>query len=750
MNRSIKKIILGSLVLDLQSNTLYDGEEPRQVEPKLVEVLFYLYQHQDKVVTREQLIKDVWRGQVVSSNAVSRAISQIRQILKRSDEPIPQIETIPKVGYRLSANLPDNISYRDSSKHLESEPSESYTTTSASNETNVISPLQPEKAITKKKNLKNNHKKSLGLDIASLKIIFFIAFSITIFYHMFSDYFSEESSFDDYKLSALPLKLDYAKAPRFSPDGQYLAYAGVVKGEGGEAIYLTKMHEHELEAEPVAKISGLLIDMAWSTDSKSLVVSQWNNYYQRQCEVILYHLENKKQKILTNHQKLFDCSHHSTVNLAWNEDGQTIYFTDRESYAHPYAAYSYSLLSKKVSQLTLPPQGGNLRGDYKVVGRLDGKRLIIIRYLSGGHSQVSVFDLTKPLDLTKQDFESQALIKRFELDASVSGINWFGNQDAILIDDEKGLRRFSFLDDSYQSVLGDVENLSSFSTDSLSERILLVRRAGNMDLVDYSFLGDSDSKRLTVSRYSDLMPAIANNSEQVAFLSNRSGLNQIWVLSEAGKVSQVSSAPASLGLTPLKWSPDDSQIMFQYEEAIYTLDISTRSITRVIETSHRPANASWSLDGKSVFYSSDKSGEWQIWEFKFSTNTHRQLTRFGGYSVNQHNSGDLIISRIHESGLWRLKLENASHNSFSPAVKILDKFEGTNWLSWNLDGDKVYYFDIDDEIAGIFEFNLTNDSVSLMQPFEGRQRRYFSVKNRRVVLTQLMDRRSTVELLDSR
>ena len=759
MNSSIKKIALGSLVLDIESNTLYDGDDARQIEPKLVDVVFYLYQHQGRVVTREQLTKDVWRGQVVSSNAVSRAISQIRQILKRSAEPIPQIETIPKVGYRLSINITDSPSYSGISKDSLSEPSVADTKNSEQNAAEAFSPAQPGNSFFNNNNNKQKaeNKNSFGLDIASLKIIFFIAFSITIFYHMFSDYFAKESSFDEYKLSALPINEEYAKAPCFSPDGQYLVYAGAAKESNEEMIYLTKLFGKELEAEPTGNVSGLLLDMAWSPDSKSLVVSRWNNYYQRQCEVILYHLERGNQATLTKPQKLFDCSERSSVNLAWSADGKTVYFTDRESYARPYAVYSYSLISKKTSQLTLPPQGGNLRGDYKVVGRLDGKRLIIIRYLSGGQSQASIYDLTIPLDLTNRDFESQALIKRFELNARVSNISWFGNYDAVLIDDDKGLRRFDYLNESYQSVFGDVDNLSSFSTDSLAERIFLVRQTGNMDLVDYSLTGDSESRRLTASRYSDLMPTIANSSENIAFLSDRSGLNQIWMLAENGAVSQLSSAPASLGLTPLKWSPDDDQIMFQYEEAIYSLDVLTGTISRIIEKSHRPANASWSLDGKSVFYSSDKSGEWQIWELNLLTKGHRQITRFGGYSVNQHSSGDLIVSRIHEAGLWRLKLKSSAPASFAAAVKILDKFEGTNWLSWNLDGNKVYYFGVEGGIkvgvesgaAGIFEFDLTNDLVSVVVPFEGRQRRYFSVKSGRVVLTQLMDRRSTIERLDS-
>lgn len=63
-------------------------------------VLKQLLDQQNEVVTREQLIEQVWEGNfLVGDKAISTAIWKLRKVLEGSSV---RIETIPKKGYRLS------------------------------------------------------------------------------------------------------------------------------------------------------------------------------------------------------------------------------------------------------------------------------------------------------------------------------------------------------------------------------------------------------------------------------------------------------------------------------------------------------------------------------------------------------------------------------------------------------------------------------------------------------------------------
>ena len=77
------------------------GEE-RQLEPRLVKLLCYLAANEDRVLSREELVQELWPRVVVNENSLTRAISELRKQLHIQDSRVANyIETIPKRGYRL-------------------------------------------------------------------------------------------------------------------------------------------------------------------------------------------------------------------------------------------------------------------------------------------------------------------------------------------------------------------------------------------------------------------------------------------------------------------------------------------------------------------------------------------------------------------------------------------------------------------------------------------------------------------------
>jgi DNA-binding winged helix-turn-helix (wHTH) protein/Flp pilus assembly protein TadD len=75
------------------------------LEPQVMKVLVYLAAHAREVVTKDRLISALWPDTVVGDAALARCISQIR-VAFGDDAKRPRfVETVPKVGYRLIANV---------------------------------------------------------------------------------------------------------------------------------------------------------------------------------------------------------------------------------------------------------------------------------------------------------------------------------------------------------------------------------------------------------------------------------------------------------------------------------------------------------------------------------------------------------------------------------------------------------------------------------------------------------------------
>src|SRR6516165_2011087 len=75
------------------------GDE--SVQPLVMQVLIVLFRARGAVVSRDTLVQSCWDGRIVDDNAVSRIISLLRGVGSRSGAF--ELETIPKIGYRLAA-----------------------------------------------------------------------------------------------------------------------------------------------------------------------------------------------------------------------------------------------------------------------------------------------------------------------------------------------------------------------------------------------------------------------------------------------------------------------------------------------------------------------------------------------------------------------------------------------------------------------------------------------------------------------
>jgi DNA-binding winged helix-turn-helix (wHTH) protein/Flp pilus assembly protein TadD len=76
-----------------------------RIEPKACAVLQVLCDHHQQLVSKERLIEQVWSDVVVSDDALLRCISRLRKVFNDDPKTPAYIETVPKRGYRLIAEV---------------------------------------------------------------------------------------------------------------------------------------------------------------------------------------------------------------------------------------------------------------------------------------------------------------------------------------------------------------------------------------------------------------------------------------------------------------------------------------------------------------------------------------------------------------------------------------------------------------------------------------------------------------------
>jgi TolB-like protein/DNA-binding winged helix-turn-helix (wHTH) protein/Flp pilus assembly protein TadD len=92
---------LGPWRVDPDRCQVSNGECQRHVEPRAMAVLVYFASHPGTTVSREQLLDAVWKTRFVVEEALTRCISQLRQVLDDDARKPRILQTVPKVGYRL-------------------------------------------------------------------------------------------------------------------------------------------------------------------------------------------------------------------------------------------------------------------------------------------------------------------------------------------------------------------------------------------------------------------------------------------------------------------------------------------------------------------------------------------------------------------------------------------------------------------------------------------------------------------------
>ncbi len=85
------RYVFDTFVIDAATRELIAAGTPLRVEPKVLDLLLYLIERRDRVVSKDELVDAVWQGRFISDAAISSTVAAARRALRISASSIASL-----------------------------------------------------------------------------------------------------------------------------------------------------------------------------------------------------------------------------------------------------------------------------------------------------------------------------------------------------------------------------------------------------------------------------------------------------------------------------------------------------------------------------------------------------------------------------------------------------------------------------------------------------------------------------------
>ena len=101
------RFVFGDCVLDLGRRELTRGSETVAVGPKVFDLLVYLVENRDRVVSKDDVLDTIWAGRIVSESTLTSHINAVRKAIGDTGEDQRLLRTISRKGFRFVGDVKD-------------------------------------------------------------------------------------------------------------------------------------------------------------------------------------------------------------------------------------------------------------------------------------------------------------------------------------------------------------------------------------------------------------------------------------------------------------------------------------------------------------------------------------------------------------------------------------------------------------------------------------------------------------------
>ena len=102
---------IGDVTVHFLSGMVYRGERRIFLSTKELQLLHYLVRYHTRVVSREELLREVWGCAASLTRTVDMHVATLRQKLEADPKVPALIRTVRGEGYRLGVNVKDSLLY---------------------------------------------------------------------------------------------------------------------------------------------------------------------------------------------------------------------------------------------------------------------------------------------------------------------------------------------------------------------------------------------------------------------------------------------------------------------------------------------------------------------------------------------------------------------------------------------------------------------------------------------------------------
>lgn len=691
-----KIYVFGEYRLDSQDRRLWHHNTPVLLAPKALDLLHVFLQHPGQLITKEDLLRTVWPDSFVEEANLTVYVSALRKAFGKIDPKIEFIETIPKWGYRFTAQVTQECNKVEDFPLEEStnEREEILTTEESTDQQNAeITNLAPPSTLRTQR---------LWLFIILLIAIIFgvLLFRPDRMVRATTILANNRSLAGSRPLTAPTGIFSW---PAFSPDGSKLAYTWRTTAGDDPGIYIQNINNSERTRITASK--GRDFSPAWSPDGNRLAYFHTEGDPSLPFQLMLVDLIRPSFHREVASISSFTSAFRNAPSLNWSRDGKWLLTTDREDGDDSLSLFLIDPMTGQKQRLThAPPRAVDDNANFSP----DGNSIAFRR--SFGSSLDDVFII--PL----HGAEPRRLA--FEKHCIIDGLAWNPDGRSVIVSSSLAtsvgsLWRLPIDGGGPVPITAPLIHISSPAISAQARRLAYVDRVRNISTWRMSTDGHGSAAQFIASSFLDSAADYSPDGKFIAFRSDRSGVNEIWICRSDGTgLRKITSFNGPMTGSP-RWSPDSQWLAFDSRAAgradIYLLKVSDNIPVRVTTEGAGDSDSvvpNWSADGQSIYFSSNRSGSWQIWRKTIATNAEVQVTHDGGFNGMESSDAKYLyyVRDADRTNLWRMSLDNAGVEK-----EIVKELGPGMWGYWTLFGDKMYYLQrpaTGASQAGVFRIDL--------------------------------------------
>jgi Tol biopolymer transport system component/DNA-binding winged helix-turn-helix (wHTH) protein len=668
----------GPFRLAAAEHRLYKDGEVIMLPPKEFDLLMLLVRNPGQVMNREGLIKALWPDTVVEEANLNVHISALRKALAERSGEQHYIETLPRLGYRFIAPVTE-VNGTAASPSVPQALSENGDR--GLNRKMVAEANNPAAADWQ---LQSWARRWLAIPLWLLAVGLLGGSAYLYFKPLRTPGAGGDagSAINVAPLTSYPGRESQAA---FSPNGNQIAFVWSGEQDDNQDIYVRMVDGGNwvrLTDDP-----GDDVNPVWSPDGRTIA------FYRSSPDgdgiFLVPALGGAERKLTGVWANRFGFGSH--VWIHWSPDGKWLVVSDKTSVEEPFSLFLLSPETGERHRVTTPPV--SVVGDCSPAFSPDGEQLAFVRVISAVVGEVYVVSVNggEPKRLT---FDG----------AGVSNLAWNPNGREIVFGRRHGGKSRLFRipveggAPEWLAATGNDAQYPAFSSDGSR----LAWRQNTIDTDIFRLALDSGSEKsrpfakLIFSTTLEASPRFSPDGRQIAFVSNRSGSDEIWVCDSDGENPiRLTSFRGPLAGSP-NWSPDGRQIVFDCRPEgnadIYVVSADGAQPRRLTTDSAEDIVPSWSMDGRWIYFTSNRpakgqSGQLQIWKMPADGGAAIQMTLQGGFEPVESPDGRWIYF-AQDRGSASIRRMPAAGGA---ETAILDFHQKNYSRLWTVTNEGVYF-----------------------------------------------------------